>query len=272
MWTRAELKENAKKFFKFNYWKMVLVALILAFLSGSGGASASGYSQNNEADVANSFGAVPAEQLSALIVGILVGVIVVCVVVGALQWFVFNPLTVGAQRFFVVSHYRKAELGELGFAFSKSYLNTVKVMFLRQLYVFLWTLLFVIPGIIKAYEYMMIPYILAENPDIDSKEAFAMSKQMMAGNKWKTFVLQLSFFGWGILSAITCGIVGIFYVNPYMYMTLAELYVALKEITYGGGQNSYVQNNGQWNGGSAPQPNDPNQWNNPNQPGNGSWN
>ncbi len=264
MWTRAELKNNAKEFFKYNYWKMVLAALVLSFVGGGGGGVSAGYTRANTDDAGgfNFSGMSPAE-LGALAVGVLVAVIVVCVVIGALQWFVFNPLIVGAQRFFVVSHYRKAELGELGFAFSRSYLNIVKVMFLRQLYTFLWTLLFIIPGIIKAYEYLMIPYILAENPDIDAKEAFAMSKQMMTGNKWNAFVLELSFFGWMLLSACTCNILAIFWVNPYMYMTLAELYVALKEITYGGGQNPYAQSGGQWNGGG--------QWNNAN-PQSGQWN
>ena len=95
------------------------------------------------------------------------------------------------------------------------------------------------PGIIKAYEYRMIPYILAENPDIDTKEAFARSKEMMTGNKWDAFVLDLSFLGWILLSVCTCGILAIFWVNPYMYMTDAELYVALKEITYGSSGQNY---------------------------------
>lgn len=79
----------------------------------------------------------------------------------------------------------------------------------------------------------------------------------MTGNKWKTFVLDWSFFGWWLLRTITCGIAGIIWVNPYIHMTNAELYVALKEITYGGsGQNFntydnnvYTQNvNQPWNG------------------------
>ncbi|MDE7258353.1 MAG: DUF975 family protein, partial [Lachnospiraceae bacterium] len=157
------------------------------------------------------------------------------------------PLVVGAQRFFVVSHYQKAELGELGYAFSNSYMNVVKTMFLKALYVFLWSLLLVIPGIIKGYEYRMIPYILAENPGIDTKEAFAMSKQMMDGNKWNAFVLDLSFLGWIILSVFTCGILAVFYVNPYIYMTDAELYVALKEITFGNAPTGYQNGAGYQN-------------------------
>jgi hypothetical protein len=262
MWTRAELKANAKVFFKFNYWKMVLVALILTvigggpgfsfnfqnrYTSGSGG-STSMLLQNN----ANFFAAFAVVLLVLLIIGLALGI------------FVFAPLKIGAQRFFVISHYQKAEMNEVGFVFSHSYMNVVKIMFLKGLYTYLWSLLFVIPGIIKMYEYRMIPYILAEHPDIDSKEAFAVSKNMMMGNKWNAFNLDLSFLGWMILSAVTCGILSIFWVNPYYYMTCAELYVALKEITYGG--NSQQNMNAQWNS----QQNMNGQWSNP-QNMNGQW-
>ena len=74
----------------------------------------------------------------------------------------------------------------------------------------------------------MIPYILADNPDIDKKEAFAKSKAMMEGNKWKVFVLDLSFILWYLLGVITCGILNVFYVEPYRQLTDAALYEALK--------------------------------------------
>ena len=97
-------------------------------------------------------------------------------------------------------------------------------MFLMNLYITLWSLLFLIPGIIKMYEYLMVPYILADNPGMDRKEAFAISKRMMTGEKWNAFILQLSFLGWIFLSMFTCGLLGIFYVSPYMEATMAELY------------------------------------------------
>lgn len=259
MWTRAELKDNAKKFFHFNYWKMVLVALILLFAGGVGGGSSSAYSRGDE-DMFG-FSSMPSAEVMRFVTIVFAAVAVFTVITFIIQVFLFNPLYVGGQRFFVVSHYQKAELNELGYAFSNSYLNVVKTMFLRQLFVFLWSLLLIIPGIIKAYEYRMIHYILAENPGIDSKEAFAMSKQMMDGNKWDTFVLDLSFMGWVIASVFTCGLLSIFYVNPYIFMTDAELYVALKEITYGGRrQNMYQQSNNQW--GNNDQWNSNNQWGN----------
>ena len=274
MWTRAELKDNAKKFFKFNYWKMVLVALIITMIGGGGGGFSVNFNYNYNVMDRDPYGFryMTSAEAMAFMIGFLSVIFVVSIIAIVLSVFVFNPLIVGAQRFFVVSHYQKAELNELGYVFSHSYLNVVKTMFLRSLYIFLWSLLLIIPGIIKAYEYLMIPYILAENPEIDSKQAFAMSKQMMDGNKWKAFVLELSFFGWMLLSVFTCGILAVFYVNPYMFMTEAELYVALKEITYGGGgqnnyQNMYQQDNNQWTNNNQWNNND-NQWNN----NNGQWN
>ena len=102
------------------------------------------------------------------------------------------------------------------------------IMFLRGLFTALWSLLFIIPGIVKSYEYMMIPYLLAEHPEMTRQEAFAESKRMMDGNKWNAFVLDLSFIGWTLLGICTVGILLVFYVEPYIYLTHAELYHALK--------------------------------------------
>ena len=102
-------------------------------------------------------------------------------------------------------------------------------MFMMNLKIFLWSLLFIIPGIIKAYEYRMVPYILAEHPEMSYSEVLEASSRMMDGQKMNAFILDLSFIGWEILSSITAGIVGIFWVNPYYYSTDAELYLELSE-------------------------------------------
>ncbi len=75
----------------------------------------------------------------------------------------------------------------------------------------------------------MIPYILAENPKIQRKKAFKLSKKMMKGNKWKTFILDLFFLGWELLSIFTFGLLNIFYINPYKVATTVELYEVLKK-------------------------------------------
>ena len=97
-----------------------------------------------------------------------------------------------------------------------------------ELKIMLWLLLLVVPGIIKAYEYSMIPYLLAENPNITMDEAFSLSKQMTTGQKMNLFFLDLYFLGWIILGLICCGI-GILFVLPYPEATRAEVYLNLKE-------------------------------------------
>ena len=101
-------------------------------------------------------------------------------------------------------------------------------MFLKGLYETLWSMLFIIPGIIKSYSYWMVPYITAANPNLSASRAFEISKKTMNGNKWRTFVLQLSFIGWDLLAALTFGI-GYYFLAPYKETTYAELYAALKE-------------------------------------------
>ena len=94
----------------------------------------------------------------------------------------------------------------------------------------LWSLLFIIPGIIKAYSYYMSMYILAENKGMSAREAISKSKQMMHGHKMELFVLELSFIGWGIVTAVTFGIAGI-YVHPYMQATMVNFYDSIKGYT-----------------------------------------
>lgn len=141
--------------------------------------------------------------------------------------FLVNPLRQGVHKFFLKNQDEEAEVSNIGFAFDHGYKNIVKNIFFRDLYVFLWSLLFIIPGIVKAYEYRMIPYLLCDNPDMTKEEVFAKSKAMMNGNKFKAFLLDLSFIGWDILSLFTFGLLSIFYVEPYKYSARAALYKEL---------------------------------------------
>lgn len=94
---------------------------------------------------------------------------------------------------------------------------------LQTLYIFLWTLLFIIPGIIAAYRYAMTSYILAENPEMKAGEAIDRSKELMMGNKWRLFCLHFSFIGWGFLCMLTMGI-GNLWLTPYMEAATAAFY------------------------------------------------
>jgi uncharacterized membrane protein len=159
----------------------------------------------------------------------------ICISGLLLSIFVFSMLEIGGCRFFIQNSVSEdTSVGELLFAFqSGTYGKMVLTQFLRKLYKSLWTLLLIIPGIVKTYEYRMIPYLLADFPEMTKDEVFRVSKQMMNGNKMDTFILDLSFIGWVILNAITLGIVGIFYTNPYIKATNAELYLTLKEQYFG---------------------------------------
>ena len=101
--------------------------------------------------------------------------------------------------------------------------NAVCTRLLKGLYVFLWSLLLVIPGIVASYSYAMTEYILAEHPEMTASEAIAASKEMMSGNRWRLFCLHVSFIGWAILCAFTLGI-GNLWLNPYKNAATAAFY------------------------------------------------
>ena len=231
MWNRKELKERGKAAFKRNYWKSVASAVILMVVSG--GAAASSSYKGNAEDLQTQITNAAAE--SGITVGAFVGMVVavlgITMLIGIL-WNVFlaNPVSVGVFRFFTVNADRPADYPELNYAFKGGrYLKTVGTSLLADIFISLWSLLLVIPGIIKAYEYRMVPYILADNPNLSAMDCLKRSKEMMKGQKWNAFVLDLSFLGWMLLSGITVGLLGIFYVNPYIQATYAELYLELKK-------------------------------------------
>ncbi len=288
MWSRKVIKNMAKDAVKRNYWKMVLIGLLLAFLTGElvsitdeidsndlRNFTHDKYSYSYEYDFDDEYGDdffdddydddffddedfdddysyeynmpfdrgfknyienhVPfghSRQMRALLaasVGFIITIFIIAAAIGILLTaFIFNPLVVGGNKFFYNNIKKNEDLGVVSFAFDHGYKNVTYTMFMRDLYTFLWTLLFIIPGLIKAYEYRMIPYLLAENPDMSCEDAFKISRRMMDGNKWDAFVFDLSFIGWAILSAITFNIVGIFYYFPYYFQASAMLYDAIK--------------------------------------------
>ena len=235
MWERKELKARGKAAFKANYWRCVLVGLILALLIGSAGAGSSIRSRQNLEEMQQSTQQLEdtLEQLDqgqkVIATRIILGTIgaVTCVSF-VLSILILNPIEVGCQRFFRRNSEAPAELNELGYGFRGNYGRVVKTMLLTDVFLILWTLLFLIPGIIKAYSYRMVPFILSDEPGLEGREAINRSREMMNGHKWRTFVLDLSFILWDILSVLTLGLVGVFYAVPYQFATNAELYQTLK--------------------------------------------
>ena len=263
MWSISNLKNRGKEAFKRNYWKCVLIGLLVSLLAGgASGASSASFSNGVSSAIESASGVKEDEMEKAFdeifedddfedfdvemdahdgiddafdvamigaIIGVVIFVVIIIIVVAILMdLFVNLPLEVGTCRFFFKNQKADAKVAEVAFAYDNCWKNIAVTMFFRDLFTFLWTLLFIIPGIVKAYEYRMIPYILAENPDMKREDVFALSKKMMDGEKWHAFVLDLSFLGWHILGLFTAGILEVFYVTPYQSSTNATLYEALK--------------------------------------------
>lgn len=141
--------------------------------------------------------------------------------------FVTNPISVGCSRYFL-SDRSQTVISCLKFSFTKDiYKETILTMVFRNLYIFLWSLLFIIPGIYKSYQYRMVPYLLAENPHLDHKRALNISTFMMEGEKQKVFKMDLLFFFLNLASIFLLAIPTILYIGPYRHQTNAELYKAL---------------------------------------------
>lgn len=141
-----------------------------------------------------------------------------------------NIIEVGGCRFFLESDtYKSTRMNRILYLYRIRRVWKVAVIMLRKfLYHWLWSLT-IVGGWIKGYSYMMVPFLAAENPDIKGREAIKISRRMMKGNKWRAFLLDVSFLGWNFLSLITLGLVNIFYANPYKTGVKAELYLALRE-------------------------------------------
>lgn len=264
MWDRKNLKRRGMTAFKANYWKCVLVGILLALFVAGASASAgrtgrtgmntatggSGvavvsdgmggaymvdketYGEIQEAVAETEFAIAmqdPTFRYAVRQIYTAVGttLLLICLVSACLRLLVFNPIEVGCRGFFTRNTEAPASMDELKTGFHP-YGRTVGAMFLRDLFLFLWFLLCFIPGLIKHYSYRMVPYILADDPTIGAMDAITRSRQMMDGHKWNAFVLDLSFIGWALLSVLTLGLLGVFFVNPYKYSTDAELYQALK--------------------------------------------
>lgn len=214
MWTRADLKKRAKANLKTYYWSGVLVFFL--------------------------FGLIIILDMFLGILFPLVGSLIISI-------FVTNVISAGVVRYFTISEQNgnDAGIGELFGCFKNGYGRVVLVMFLRILFISLWSLLLVIPGLIKYYEYYMVPYLAVEYPEKDQNEIFALSKKMMTGYKFDTFILELSFLGWFLLGMLAVGI-GVLFVRPYYQATRTQLYLHLKEERLGiarGSSNTNMGNN-----------------------------
>jgi hypothetical protein len=163
---------------------------------------------------------------------ILVGVAAVASALSLLHFLLGGCIRLGLARFRLsLIDGEQPTVGTLFFGFRRLFFKALALQVLRSLFIFLWSLLFIIPGLIAAYRYAMADYALCENPEMGVRDALRESSRMMKGNKWRLFCLDLSFIGWTLLSLLTCGI-GLLWVSPYIEASKAAFYNDLKgEIT-----------------------------------------
>lgn len=248
MWTRESVKTYAKDFLRKHYWKAFIVCLIVTIITGNHTKSRNNNQDNNYYHnpritieesidernvipietsydglnlVLRRLGLLPLAYMGWGLFFIIVGLsIFLSITIGSL-------LEVGKNRFFLKGFKGDASITYLFSTFRKNeFWGIFKCMFIKGFYIFLWSLLLIIPGIIKFYEYRFVSYILTDEPNIEAKEAIQRSIWMTNDEKWNMFVLDLSFIGWYLLGLLFFGIGGIF-VHPYHEASFAKLYNVL---------------------------------------------
>lgn len=203
---RIRIKENGKLHYQNNKWQNVLVILINTLIVGG------------VQVVVNLSGDDWVLAMFMSLVSIAVSLLVVNIItMGTMTWFHRAIKTEGLK------------MEEMFWPFKEDYGGNVLMMFLISLYTELWSMLFVVPGIVKGYSYSLAMYIKSENPNIPASKAIELSTRMTNGHKMDLFVLDMSFIGWAILSAFTLNILGILYVIPYQYASKAFAYEEIKE-------------------------------------------
>lgn len=239
MWSRRELKERAKNVLRGNYLKLLLVCIIVGILTGQ--SISNGTSNNNsyheygngdydkfEEDFKNAFTSNPIMKLFAFIFG---SFFVIFIIVSLIfRFFISNQIYVGGIKYITeMNKYNEPEpVSSLLWTLKTG--NFTKVfctMFFRDLRIFLWSMLFIIPGVIKLYEYYFISFILADNPSIDRRRAFEISKIMTDGQKMDIFILTLSFLPFTLIT-LFFPITTVF-LMPYTLSTDAQLYLTVKQ-------------------------------------------
>lgn len=229
------LKEDARAKLQRNRWMVVLVTFLVALLGGMPVSLERGDTSEMDSLLDVVMRIVPSNMaVMVFFIGMLLSLAAIAYTV-----LVGNVIKVGGASW-TLRHHRGEDLPveEMFTVFKRNYKGAVSTMFLKDVTVYLWSLLFVIPGIVKGYAYCMVPYLLHDNPNLTSKRALEISNEMTMGHKGDLFMMQLSFIGWILLTVLTCGILGVVYVNPYMELTMAGAYDHLKWLSINSGKLS----------------------------------
>ncbi|MBR3840979.1 MAG: DUF975 family protein [Erysipelotrichales bacterium] len=234
MFDRIVYKENAKVVYKGNVWICILAAGIVKLVGMVFGGSNTGVevstNTSNGVTVSSNIAGIPViNELTQ--VGLTLSVVFLALVAVAISiavsLFVINILQIGKAKFFLDAREGNYDINNILYAYKNGYLqNAVIVKLITDLKIAVYTLFFIVPGIMKSYELRFVNYILAENPSLSWQEVHELSTAMTDGYKMDLFVMDLSFFGWHMFDSLTFGI-GQFLTAPYYEATDAEAYAAL---------------------------------------------
>ena len=238
MWTRTEVKEQGRQSMRLNYWPSVGAGLLLTIATG-GGVANSGprlfkqfHGSGEQVEHIQNIEHVDQAGFILIVIAVLIAIAFVLITSSAFRFLLLNPLQVGCRHFFRENLPAPANINGVLYGFQNGYGRNLLAMLLADVFSFLWGLLLIVPGIIKRYSYRLVPYILEDEPGLSPTEVITRSRQMMDGQKMNAFILDLSFIGWALLTFVTLGLAGVFYVLPYKAGTDAALYEAIKAEQY----------------------------------------
>lgn len=218
--TYSDYRRIARENLEGNWKKSIGIGFMAALLGGIVAGSTFGGSIELDAEVV--------EKLPGFVLAILSAWASIAGVIGIAQFVIGGTVQLGYTQILLKQYHRQDfsfdDLFSQFHRFKQGFLQS----FLRNLYIILWSLLFVIPGIVKSFSYAMTPFIMADHPEMTAKEAIAASKEMMDGHKGELFTLNLTFLGWELLALLTLGI-GFLWLNPYMNAAHAVFYRDLCE-------------------------------------------
>lgn len=240
MWDRAIIKSNAKAALRGHFWVALAVVFTASVISEALSIFYNWRSEEYSEQIRYSFQSYQGGVYHLWDTAWMAPFGLVALL---LSIFVLIPLTIGMMRFFVQNRFGHTQYETVFSGFKYGYGNSVLTLFVTDLFIGLWSLLFIVPGIIKALQYSMVSFILSDNPNIDQSRARQISKAMTDGEKGNIFVLILSFLGWALIPAIVGGIFGYFnsligdmissigmiFLYPYIHATFTELYVFLRD-------------------------------------------
>lgn len=232
----SDFRRTAREALGGKWLIAVAVGLVAVILGGTGTDGTNGIKLNlNISDSGTdaglefaghtifSFGSGLDSGVTSFLAGAAVFIALAAIIAGVIYFVLGSVIAIGYSGFNLnlVDHNNPGF--ETLFAFFSHWKTAAAARFLKSLYTLLWTLLFIIPGIVASYSYAMTEYILAENPNMTAGEAIAVSKEMMTGNRWRLFCLQISFIGWSFLCSLTLGI-GNLWLTPYKNAATAAFY------------------------------------------------